>query len=107
MDPENVSALIDRLQQSDRIRKYDDRDRQEAAILAHAFKDLETSFRTFLDEQLPKILNPQISTEELEEALAQIGEEFRHILYHLREPHYFRYVVNDGWPGEDVYGEKL
>ena len=64
----------------------------EAGALVHAFTDLEESMRVFLDEQLPKLTDPITQGEALEEMLMDIREEFRHILYHLHDPEFFRVV---------------
>jgi hypothetical protein len=65
---------------------------EEAATLVHAFSDLEESMRAFLDEQLPKLADPAMKGEELEDLLLDIREEFRHILYHMHDPEFFRVV---------------
>jgi hypothetical protein len=64
----------------------------EAGTLVHAFSDLEESFRRFLDEQLPKLADPAVKGEELEDLLLDIREDFRHILYHIHDPKFFRLV---------------
>jgi hypothetical protein len=63
---------------------------EEASTLAHAFLDLEESLRLFLDEQLPKLSDPSVQGEQLEDLLLEIREEFRHVLYHLHDPVFFR-----------------
>lgn len=62
----------------------------EPEMLAYAFSDIEESFRKFLDEQLPRLADPSLEGERLEDVLFEINEEFRHILYHLHEPTFFR-----------------
>jgi hypothetical protein len=63
---------------------------EEAWTLVHAFSDLEESLRVFLDEQLPKLADPSVQGEQLEDLLLDIREEFRHILYHIHDPEFFR-----------------
>jgi hypothetical protein len=63
---------------------------EEAGTLVHAFSDLEESLRVFLDEQLPKLADPSVQGEQLEDLLLDIREEFRHVLYHLHDPEFFR-----------------
>lgn len=62
----------------------------EAGTLVHALSDLEESFRKFLAEQLPMLVDPSVQGEQLEELLMDISGEFRHILYHLHDPQSFR-----------------
>ena len=65
---------------------------EEPGTFVHAFSDLEESCRTFLDRQLPQLADPTIKGEDLENLLMDIREEFRHILYHMHDPEFFRLV---------------
>jgi hypothetical protein len=64
----------------------------ESESLAYSLSDLEGSMRVFLDEQLPKLADPNVKGEELEDLLLDVREEFRHILYHMHDPEFFRLV---------------
>lgn len=66
------------------------RGQEEPETLAHAFSDLEISLRKFLHEQLPRLADPSMQGEPLEDLLLDIREEFRHILYHVHDPQFFR-----------------
>jgi hypothetical protein len=65
---------------------------EEGHSLAYSLSDLEGSMRVFLDEQLPKLADPSVQGEELEDLMLEVREEFRHILYHLHDPEFFRVV---------------
>lgn len=65
---------------------------EEPETLVQAFSDLEGSFRVFLDDQLPKLADPKLKGEQLEELLMEIQGELRHILYHIHDPKFFRVV---------------
>lgn len=84
---EAVRDLIERLGSAPVIARYG---QAEAATLAHAFSDIETSLRKFLHEQLPKLADPSLQGEGLEDLLLEVREEFRHILYHLHDPEFLR-----------------
>jgi hypothetical protein len=86
---EQIDDLRDRLAACNVVARFGP---EEAGTLVHAFSDLEESFRRFLDEQLPKLADPAVKGEELEDLLLDIREEFRHILYHLHDPEFFRVV---------------
>jgi len=79
--------LVGRLRTAPVIARYGP---AEAETLAHAFSDLEESLRKFLDEQLPRLADPSVQGEDLEDLLLDIREEFRHVLYHLHDPQFFR-----------------
>jgi hypothetical protein len=69
---------------------------EEAGTLAHAFGDLEESFLQFLDDLLPRLVNNDLTAEEIESLLLDIGEEFRHILYHVADPQFYDYLQVPG-----------
>jgi hypothetical protein len=89
-------ALIRRLQRSEQISRYDDEAQNwdEASVIVHAFTDLEESFRTFLDKLLPALMVEGLTDEELLNRLGDIGDEFRHILYHINDPKFYGYLTS-------------
>jgi hypothetical protein len=87
-----VSSLIERLQRCDKVSRYDEGEWQEAAVLVHAFHDLEESCRTYLEVLLPRLTNPEVEGDELLDLLYDVGEEFRHMLYHLNDPRFYGYL---------------
>ena len=84
-----VSDLMQRLSTCPQVMRYGS---DEPETLVHAFADLEESFHKFLGEQLPKVLDSSVKGEALEDMLGEIMEEFRHILYHIHDPKFFRLV---------------
>lgn len=84
---EAVRDLIERLGSAPVIARYG---QAEAATLSHAFTDLEVSMRRFLHEQLPKLADPSLRGERLDDLLLEVREEFRHMLYHLHDPEFLR-----------------
>jgi hypothetical protein len=84
---EVLAELGDRLSACPMVKQYG---AEEPGALVLAFSDLESSMRVFLDEQLPKLADPTVKGEALEDLLMDIREEFRHILYHLHDPEFFR-----------------
>lgn len=63
---------------------------EEPETLAHAFSDIEMSLTRFLHEQLPRLADASMKGQSLDDLLLEIREEFRHILYHLHDPQFFR-----------------
>lgn len=86
---EALAELGDRLAACPMVAQYG---AEEPGALLLAFSDLEGSMRAFLDEQLPKLADPSVQGEALEDLLMDIREEFRHVLYHLHDPQFFRVV---------------
>lgn len=84
---DEIRDLIERLSACPLIARYG---QDEAGTLAKAFVDFEEAFRKFLEEYLPKLANPSVKGDELEDLLLDIREEFRHVLYHLHDPLFLR-----------------
>lgn len=77
------------------INKYDANEAKEAWTLAHAFIDLDESFNKFSNETLPKLFDENLSEKEIQELLIDIGEELRHILYHIKDPKFYDYLKEE------------
>ena len=60
--------------------------------IAYSFVEIEEPLLKVLD-LLPKVLNAQ-SEKALEDILHEIGEEFRHIIYHIRDNRYYSYLLD-------------
>ena len=91
----DLNALAEVLNRCEEVRRYDAEGEKQAWTLAHSLLDLEQSFRTFLNEQLPRLRDGRLTAEETREALFEIGEELRHVLYHIRDPQFFAYLYED------------
>jgi hypothetical protein len=90
---EKWKPLIERLS---RLSEISRRGGGEAEALVHALSDLEGSYRAYLNEELPRLLQEDISDDGLLDALWEIGEGMRHIAYHFYEPEFFRAYVDGG-----------
>jgi len=90
---EKLLKLAANLARCPAVTKYDTAEEKQAWTTAHAFIDLEESFRTFLNEQLPRLLNDDITQQETYDLLLEIGEEFRHILYHINDPQFYKQLL--------------
>ncbi len=91
--PQDVNRLAERLTRLSEVTQFDDgEEHKEAWALADSLFDLESSFREFLDEILPKLASSE--GEALYDLLLETAESFRHILYHiLVQQKFFRYVA--------------
>lgn len=91
---EETTRLAERLAKCSEVTQFDEGDYKEAQFLADSFGDLESSFREFLNEKLPKLVSCE--GEELSGLLFEIGEDFRHIIYHILEHQkFYRYLTPD------------
>jgi hypothetical protein len=90
---EKLSKLAAKLAECPAVTKYDAAGEKEAWTMAHAFIDLEGSFKSFLNDQLPKLLNDDLTPQEIHDLLLDIGDEFRHILYHINDPQFYKQLL--------------
>jgi len=94
---EDVKGLAARLSRCPEVTRFDEGQHIEAWGLAGSFADLEDSFRALLDEHLPKLVQENLSPSEMHDLLLDIGEEFRHVLYHiLEQQRFYKYLVQEG-----------
>jgi len=87
-----LKALAERLSVCKQVTQHDTPDEKQAWTLAHDLLDLAGSFRAFLENQLPRLRDPELDSDQLNAALLEIGEEFRHILYHIRDSEFYAYL---------------
>lgn len=91
----SAKELADRLANAPSVSQFDLPDEPQGGTIAHALSDFEDSFSVVLNELLPKLLDETKSAEELDDLLLDVGEELRHILYHIKDTRYFGYLVSD------------
>lgn len=88
----DLRALAEHLAECAEVARLDEGEEKEAWTLAHTFSDLEESFRRFLEDLLPRLTAADATSNETRDVLLEIGEELRHILYHIRDPKFYRYL---------------
>lgn len=92
MNHQSIEKLAERLSRLSIITENNNDKNKEEWTIAYSFADLEESFTKFLEDFLPKIQQAKLSDEELKNILLDIGEEFRHILYHINSMEYYNYL---------------
>jgi hypothetical protein len=91
---ERVIELERRLSKIPEVAQFDLVDEPEGHRLAHALSHWEDSFAAVLNTVLPKVADETASAEDLIDALHDVGDELRHILYHINDAKYFGYLVD-------------
>lgn len=99
----DLTSFADQLSKCPQVTRYDTPDRKEAWELTHSFADLESSFRTFLEDQLPRLAEPNLEPQEVHGLLMEIGEQLNHIRYHIQQPRFYKYLALFPTP-EEAFG---
>lgn len=87
----NITELTDKLLRFKCISQFDTDDEPEAVRLAHALIDIVESMELIKSKYLPELENAE-NEEEVKNTLLDIGDEFDHILYHLKDTKFYEYL---------------
>ncbi|PIQ18030.1 MAG: hypothetical protein COZ75_02885 [Flavobacteriaceae bacterium CG_4_8_14_3_um_filter_34_10] len=89
---EKLKMLAQNLRKSEKVNSFDSLEERESETLAHSILDIEESCKTLLNNLFPKLEPTTLSQDEINELLFDIGEELRHILYHINDPKFYDYL---------------
>lgn len=89
-----IEKLAKKLDGFRQITNFDGRGEKQAWTIAHALADIEESAVTFVQDCLPKLKRAE-SEEEVLDALNDVGEELRHILYHIKDVRFYAYLIDE------------
>ncbi|MCP5468592.1 MAG: hypothetical protein H7A32_04920 [Deltaproteobacteria bacterium] len=91
-----LKGIADNLRKSAKVNSFNQVEELESDTLAHSFLDIDESCRTLLNDLFPKLESTDLSEKEIDELLFDIGEELRHILYHIKDPKFYNYLKEEG-----------
>jgi hypothetical protein len=94
LSEEQVVALARRLGAIPNVTRLDVDDEPQAQTIAHAIGDMLDSMERVRNAIVPTLLDKSLSPDDLNNALLDLGEELRHILYHARDTKYFSYLFD-------------
>lgn len=95
---DRVKALAERLKRNPMLVNFARRQSgtsldEQAWQVATSLADIQQSTERLYGELVPKLLGEELPREEAEDVLNEIGEEYRHILYHIQDTKLFGYIV--------------
>lgn len=91
-DFDTVQRVATRLSGLKRLEQLGESGRERAWAIAHHLSDIEESCSVFLNKLLPSIVLEDLPDTALADVMNDVGEEFRHILYHIREMSFYDYL---------------
>lgn len=91
---EKLKLITYNLNRCERVRRYNSKDENEVETLANAYIDIEESINILLP-LLSNFYAEDISIEKIDDLVLDIGEELRHILYHIYDTKTYHYLRQD------------
>lgn len=92
-------AVVRRLSALPSVNRFDKPGEAQAETIVHALSDIEEAFEELRRQLLPKLVDPNVTGKQLEDVLFETGEVFRHVLYHIYDPEFFRLYRPPNEPG--------
>lgn len=89
-----VQLLYKILKDNKKIAQFDSENEPGGWRLAYSLSEIEKSCSTFYNKLLPKLKKTN-KQEDIEKILHEIGEEFRHLLYHIEDSKYYSYLFDE------------
>lgn len=89
-----VHLLYKILKDNKKVAQFGSKNEPGGWRLAYSLSEIEKSCSTFYNKLLPK-LKVTDKQEDIENILHEIGEEFRHLLYHIEDSKYYSYLFDD------------
>ncbi len=92
-EAEKIKVLADLLQDVLPVRRFDTSDEPASWNLAVGLADIQKSCAAISGVHIPELLATADSAADVHGILLEIGEELRHILYHVRDMPFYRYLA--------------
>jgi hypothetical protein len=89
---ERMIKITHNIKKSQKVNGFNTDEINEAGTIAHGLLDIEESLNAITHKFLPLLSSENISEEQVDDVLFDIGEELRHILYHIKDMRYYNYL---------------
>jgi hypothetical protein len=76
-----------------RVTRYSTETYNEVDTFVHALIDIEESLKQIINEDIPKLYLNELNEEDIDDIILNIGEEFRHLLYHIKDTKVYNYIL--------------
>ena len=89
---EKLRAVTANLEKCERVKKYSTPDEDQAAVLAYSLLDIEEAAGKIINDHIPKLYLANLNADEVDDLVLEIGEELRHLLYHVYDTKVYDYL---------------
>lgn len=94
LDFASEERLAGRLAHLSSLSRFDSPDEPQSVTVAHSLAGMEDSFHAIFLKLVPSLLENTDTVSDVD-VLHEIGEEIRHILYHIKDAEYYSYLLDD------------
>lgn len=91
---EKLKSVTRNLEKSERVTKHSTKEENQADTLANALIDIEEALKK-IKEQIPTLYLKDLTKDEVDDLILELGEELRHILYHINDTRVYDYLKMD------------
>jgi hypothetical protein len=91
---EKLKRLISNLEKCERVMRHSTKEENQADTIANALIDIEISLQK-IREAVSKLYLEKLREEEVDDLILDIGEELRHILYHINDTKVYDYLKSN------------
>lgn len=88
---EKLRIITHNLEKCERVTKHSTKEENQADTLANSLIDIEEALKK-MNEQIPKFYLKDLSKDEVDDLILELGEELRHILYHINDTRVYDYL---------------
>jgi hypothetical protein len=91
---EKLKIVTRNLEKCERVTKHSTKGENQADTLANSLIDIEEALKK-MNEQIPKLYLKDLTEDEVDDLILELGEELRHILYHINDTAVYDYLKID------------
>jgi hypothetical protein len=92
---DKLKAISANLEKCERVSQYSTDTENQCETLAHAFLDMQDAMQVIINERIPMLYLRNLNSNEVDDLILDIGEELRHILYHINDTRVYDYLKTD------------
>lgn len=86
-----LKIVTQNLEKCERVTKHSTEKENQADTLANALIDIEESIQK-IQEQISKLYLTELTKDDVDDLILDLGEELRHVLYHINDTKVYDYL---------------
>jgi K+/H+ antiporter YhaU regulatory subunit KhtT len=88
---EKLNAVTRNLEKCERVTMHTTKEENQADTLANALIDIEVAMEN-ISREIPKFYLEDLTSDEVDDLILELGEELRQILYHIEDSRVYDYL---------------